>query len=140
MLSVLRTAEQKPACQHLHHEVHEEKKKCTLNTITIGKQLINRIGGKPPIPKHSQSCHCEEAHATRQSSPNRPHKHRHHAYAPRPPPVIASHKVARQSSGTDCLAAKHTPLDCRVGSRRDPPRNDSGISSIERIPQALLAN
>ena len=47
---ILKTGKQEPACQHFHHEVHEEKKKWTLNTITIGKQLINRIGAKATHP------------------------------------------------------------------------------------------
>jgi hypothetical protein len=82
MLSVLRTAEAKTnPLLHFHHEDREEKKKWTLNTITIGKQLINRIGRKATHPKIFTILSLRGAQATRQSSPNRPHKHR-------PPPCI----------------------------------------------------
>ena len=52
------------------------------------------------------------------------------------PPVIASHKVARQSSGTVIVLGRLPtfPLDCHVGSQRDPPRNDIRISGIEAPP------
>jgi hypothetical protein len=77
-------SENQPA-QHFHHEVHEEKKKLTLNTITIGKQFINRIGRKATHPKTFTILSLRGAQATRQSNPNRSlHKHR-------PPPCTPCH-------------------------------------------------
>ncbi|MBC8347351.1 MAG: hypothetical protein O3A82_17450 [Verrucomicrobia bacterium] len=55
--------------------------------ITIGKQLINRIGVKTIHPKHSQSCHCEERKPRGNSVRTAPTSiARHHAYAPRTTP------------------------------------------------------
>jgi hypothetical protein len=75
-------------------------------------------------------CHCEERKP--RGNPARTVAHKH-----RPPPcintsdhplVIASHKVARQSSGTECNSRLPAlPLDCHVGPQRDPPRNDKVI-------------
>jgi hypothetical protein len=129
MLFILRTGKQERSCQHFHHKVHEEKKEWTLNTITIGKQLINCIGRKATHPKTFTILSLRGAQATRQSSPNRPHKHRLPLCirTSGPPPVIASHKEARQSSGTEYSRLPALPLDCHVGPKRDPPRNDKVV-------------
>ena len=67
--------------------------------ITIGKQLINRIGVKAI---HSQSCHCEEC--KRRGNPVRtaPHKNR-------PPPCI-------RTSTIPCARTSTTPCHCEPQS------------------------
>jgi hypothetical protein len=115
-----------------------------LNTITIGKQLINRIGRKATHPKIFTILSLRGAQATRQSSPNRPHKHR-------PPPCIRTSTTrchCEPQSGAAIQSepppqASPTTMHTHLGP---PPviashkvaRQSSGISSIERIPRPYL--
>ena len=142
---ILKTGKQEPACQHFHHEVHEEKKGWTLNTITIGKQFINCIGRKATHPQTFTILSLRGAQATRQSSPNRPTPqaspatlHTHHL-SPTPQCHCEPQSgAAIQRNRYSLRQLPALPLDCRVGSRKDPPRNDIGISGIEESLRTYL--